>query len=109
MKKPPITKKALTEYLQEKGLYNSVDTYLINEFYFNLQLVEETKETIEKVGSVMNISRDPEKPYYQQNPAITIYNKALKTLLDISRKLALSPYDREKLGLEMEDKEDDLF
>lgn len=103
-----LTKKRLFEYLNEKGIYNSVDIYLIDEFMFNLGMINESKLNISKIGSVMNVSKDSKNPYYQQNPSVVIYNKSMKNLLDISRKLGLSPNDRAMLNI-VSDIDDDGF
>ena len=58
-----ISKKKLTEYLIEKGIYNEVDEYLVDEFVFNLKLIKESREDIKKRGSVVNIAKPENKPY----------------------------------------------
>jgi len=103
-----ITKKQLTEYLQEKGIYNDIDSYLVDEFVSYLKLSKQAREDISKKGAVFNIARDETKPYYQQNPSVSILNNATKNLLNISRKLGLSPLDRSNLKLD-DDLEDDGF
>ncbi|MCW0484669.1 P27 family phage terminase small subunit [Gaoshiqia sediminis] len=103
-----ITKKKLREYLEEKGIYNDVDEFLIDDFIAYLEMSQEARRDIKKRGAVMNIAKPENKPYYQQNPSVSILNNATKNLLNISRKLALSPYDRAKLKVE-EDIEDDGF
>lgn len=67
---------------------------------------DEARKDILKRGAVMNIAKPENKPYYQQNPSVSILNNCTKNLLNISRKLALSPYDRDNLGVKEIDEED---
>lgn len=100
-----IKKTELIEYLQNLGIYNDIDEYLVDEFINYLTLAKQAREQIKKTGAVLNVARDANKPYYQQSPAVSILNQCTKNLLNISRKLALSPYDRANLKIEIEEED----
>ena len=103
-----LTQKELIEYLIEKGIYQEVDRVLVDDYIYNLKLSKQAKTEITKNGSIMNVSKDPQKPYYQQNPAVSILNQCTKNLLNLSRKLALSPYDRANLNINIENDDDEF-
>ena len=104
-----ITKKKLTEYLIDKGIYNDVDEWLVDEFIYNLKLIKEAKTDVEKRGTIMNIAKEGNKPYYQKNFSLSTIETATKTLLQLSKKLALSPFDRATLKLDDLDNMEDGF
>jgi hypothetical protein len=58
-----ISKKKLREYLIEKEIYNEVDEFLVDEFVFNLKLIDDAKRDISKRGAVMNIAKPENNPY----------------------------------------------
>jgi hypothetical protein len=58
-----ISKKKLREYLIEKGIYNEVDEFLVDEFVFNLKQIDIAKKDIDKRGAVMNIASPDKNPY----------------------------------------------
>lgn len=98
-----MTKKQIIEYLQEKNIYQDVDVMLVDELLFNLQMIKNCKKEIKDKGVLIDIARpDADREYYQQNPAIAVYNKSVKNLLDITRKLSLSPVDRSILKIDAE-------
>ena len=110
-----MTKKQIIEYLQEKNIYQDVDVMLVDELIFNLQMIKNCKKEIKDKGVLIDIARpDADREYYQQNPAIAVYNKSVKNLLDITRKLSLSPVDRSALKIDVdymneEDKEAEKY
>lgn len=104
-----LSKKKLREYLVEKGIYNEVDEFLIDEFVFNLKLIDEAKRDISKRGIVMNIASAGNNPYFQKNISLSVMETATKTLLAISKKLALSPLDRAALKVDNVNEESDGF
>ena len=101
-----MTRKQLIDYIKDKGLYEDVDLVMIDELMFNLKVAKQAKKDLNKYGLMMNVSKDPNKPYFQQSPAVAIYNSAVKNIMNLSRKLALSPLDRKNLNLEATDEED---
>lgn len=110
-----MTKKQIIEYLQEKNIYQDVDVMLVDELIFNLQMIKNCKKEIKDKGVLIDIARsDADREYWQQNPAIAVYNKSVKNLLDITRKLSLSPVDRSALKIDVdymneEDKEAEKY
>ncbi|HHX68034.1 MAG TPA: P27 family phage terminase small subunit [Gallicola sp.] len=98
-----MTKKQIIEYLKNKNIYDDCDVMLVDELIFNLQMIKNSKREIKDKGVLIDIARaDADKEYWQQNPAIAIYNKSVKNLLDITRKLSLSPLDRSALKIDTE-------
>lgn len=96
-----IKKEEIIEYLNNIGIYETVDEYLVDQFIYNLEMIEQAKETLLTTGIVINIARPENNPYFQQSPAISVLNSATKNVLSISRKLALSPLDRANLKIEI--------
>ena len=91
----------ITKYLISKGVYDKVDSTLINELAFNVKLCDDAKEDIEDRGIQVDIRKNKEKdePYMQVNQSVSIYNGALKMITAISTKLGLTVLDRTKLKL----------
>jgi len=109
----PITKydmlaDDITKYLEDKGVYDEVDTTLINELVFNVKLCDEAKIDIDKRGIQVDISKSKDRKYWQVNQSVTIYNSALKMITAISTKLGLTVLDRTKLKLKDAKKESEL-
>ena len=102
-----MIRNAIINYLKEKNIYDKVDATLIDEYIYNLHLADQAKADIAERGLQVNISKDPEKPYYQKNPSTNVYFDALKHIESISTKLSLSPAERKKLKLTTEDEGDD--
>lgn len=98
-----MTKKKIIEYLKDKNIYDDTDIMLVDELIFNIRMVKDCKQEIRDKGVLIDIARaDADREYYQQNPAIAIYNKSIKNILDITRKLSLSPIDRSTLKIDTE-------
>lgn len=100
-----IKKEEIIEYLEDLGLYQKVDEYLIDSFIDNLAIIEQAKTELLTTGILINIARPENNPYYQQSPAISILNSATKNVLNLSRKLALSPLDRANLKITIEEED----
>lgn len=96
-KKYKILKHQIIDYLKNKSLHDEVDTTLIDELCYAVFLVDECKKSIKKQGLIVNVSKNPDAPYYQQNAAIGVYNSAVKTITMISTRLSITPADRAKL------------
>ena len=106
----PSTKitKAIQLFLKDKGIFEDVDTTLIEELAYNKFICDEAKKDIKERGYLINIRAEDKEPYYQPNPSIGIYGNALKSITAISTKLGITPLDRTKLGLESKAEDDDL-
>lgn len=104
-----MTKKDLIKYLDEKGYLENVDYTMIDLFYQNLKIAKKAAAKINKEGILINVRQNDENPYYQQHPALAVYNAANKNLMNLSRKLGLSAYDRMNLKLEIDNTEKDGY
>lgn len=93
-----ISRKKLTDFLKERGLYEEVDSTLVNELFYNYELIKQAKADIKERGIMTAINS--EGSLLGQNPSIAIYQNALKSVKDISRKLGLSPRDRKELKVD---------
>jgi P27 family predicted phage terminase small subunit len=94
-----MNKKNIVEYIKGKGIYDDVDIMMVDELIFNMEMVKTCKKNIKEYGVTMNISKDPQKPYFQVSPNVTTYNSCIKNIMNLSRKLALSPLDRQNLKI----------
>ena len=100
-------KNQVKKLLKEKNLFEISDLSLIEELIYNIKLSDSAKTNIDTFGLMMNVSKDPEKPYFQQNPSISIYNSCIKNIGMISTKLSITPAERSKLKIE--EKKDTTF
>lgn len=100
-----MTAKEVKQYLIDKEIYNDVDAPLISEMLFTLKILSDAKKDIRNRGNLVPINNDG--TLFNQNPSIAIYKQALKSYLDICRKLSLSPYDRKALKLDVVEGKDD--
>tara|TARA_R110000744_G_scaffold328078_1_gene433779 strand:+ start:342 stop:713 length:372 start_codon:yes stop_codon:yes gene_type:complete len=87
----------ITKYFKDSNTQESFDSILVDELLFQLELIADAKEEIRTKGQSINVSKDPNKPYYQVNPSIGIYQTAIKSLNSILTKLALTPQERNKI------------
>jgi P27 family predicted phage terminase small subunit len=100
------TKKKIIEYLKQNTNFDEVDSYLVDELLYNDSLMKQAKKDIKDRGIQINVSNNPDKPYFQTNQAITLYNNSLKNVLQISRKLGLSAGDRKMLDIQYDSLDD---
>jgi phage terminase small subunit len=56
----------------------------------------------------MNIAKPENNPYWQKNISLSVLESSTKTLLAISKKLALSPLDRAALKIDDVEETDDF-
>ena len=101
----------IKKYLKSKGVYDSIDSTLINELAFNVKLCDDAREDIDDRGIQVDVRKDTTKggiPYYQVNQSVSVYNGALRMITVISTKLGLTVVDRTKLKLQ-DEKKDDLL
>jgi P27 family predicted phage terminase small subunit len=87
----------INKYFKNSNSQESFDSILIDELLFQLELINKAKEEIRSKGQSINVSKDVDKPYYQVNPSIGIYQTAIKSLNSILTKLALTPQERNKI------------
>ena len=104
-----MLKDLIIEYLKDNRLYHGSTDPLIDELMFNIDLLRQTKEDIIENGYQKNITRNPDKEdFFQTNRSVDNYNKALKNVRDLYKDLILSPSERQKMKLAVEEA-DDLF
>lgn len=101
-----MTRKQLIQYIKDKGIYEEVDLVMIDELLYNIKMVKLAKKELQEYGLMMNVSKNDDKPYFQQSPAVSVYNSAVKNIMNLSRKLALSPLDRSALKINVEEDDD---
>jgi P27 family predicted phage terminase small subunit len=92
-----MTKKKIIERLKALGVYDDAYKYLVDELHFNLILLRDAKKELKDKGLLVKGSADPDSDYVVKNPAVNIYNDALKNILNISRKMGLSPRDQKDI------------
>lgn len=93
-------RKQVRTYLKSKGLLHTVDTTLINELTFNIEIADQAREDIRERGIQVNIRKDPDaEPYLQVNQSIGIYQAAIKSITAISTKLGITILERTKMGI----------
>lgn len=102
-----LSKKGLIDFLSDRKSFENVDETVIEELLYNLELIKKAKDDINDRGIVCNVSSDPKKEVLQKNHSCSVYDSALKNVLNISRRLGLTPRDRKELELKVE--EDDGF
>ncbi len=99
-KKEKELKQNIIQLMINKGIYEDVDEFLINQLLFNLHLADDATSDIIQRGVSVNVrSDDTKEPYYQQNPSVSIYQQAIKQVITISTKLGITAQERQKLKL----------
>jgi len=101
-KKYQDLEKLIIDHLTAKGVYDLIDRSIIEELIFNYQIADNAKKEIRKNGSITNIRKKGDEPFYQQSSFVGVYNNAVKQIKSLSNALAITPNDRLKLKLENE-------
>lgn len=96
---------AIIKLLQEKKLFESTDSTLLDELEYQLHLMDAAKEDIVKRGIQINV-RATGDPFYQLNQSVSVVHKCMRNVQSIYRQLAIAPQDRAKL--KMNDDEDPM-
>jgi len=91
----------IKKYLTEKGVFEDSDLMLIEELVYSFSIAQEAKKLINELGILAESATGEVKV----SPSITIYNSAVKNILQISRKLGISPRDRHELKLTLEEQD----
>lgn len=95
--------------LRDKGVLEKADDNLINELSYQFSIIDKSKIKIDELGVLVNVRGKDNNPYFQPNPAISIYNQALKMVATLSTKLGITVQERSKLKLNVEKDDDDGF
>ena len=102
-------KQSIVDYLKEKDLYHKSDDVLIDELIFTVEVIYTSKNDIRQNGIKVDITRSEEKePFFQKNRAVDVYTQALKQLQTLFKLLALSPSERQKLKIEIDNDVDEF-
>jgi P27 family predicted phage terminase small subunit len=99
-----FTKPKLIKYLKQKGIYDAVDDLLIEELFYNIEILEKSKKDIDERGIIVPINTS--HSLFNTNPSVNIYNTAIKNIINLSRKIGISARDRKELGIDKVVEED---
>ena len=97
-----ILKNSITAYLKEKGLYHETDEMLIDLLVENMGIIKTCIKDFGTNGVMINVCKDPDREYFQPNPAVHMFNRAVDQVKSLYTQLSLSPSVRQKLNLEIE-------
>lgn len=101
--------KKLRDRLKFNNLYDEADEFLIDEFGYNLKIIDEAKADIKERGININVRTDPDAvPYIQPNPSVNMYLTTSKNLANILAKLGITVQERSKGKIEKIDENDPL-
>ena len=102
-----LTKKKITDFLKDKGVYDEIDSYIVEEFLFNLELAAMCKADLTERGLIIPINS--EQTLFNLNPSNNAYQTAIKQVLTLSRKMGLDYRSRQELDMLVDTDEDDGF
>jgi P27 family predicted phage terminase small subunit len=109
-KKYKILKNEIIKVLKSKNIYNDVDTSLIDQLIFNYQLLHKVQKELLTGEYMVNVRNNADqKPLYQVTPNYTVYQNTLKNIIAISRSLAITPQEQNKLKTIADTNENDGF
>jgi len=92
------------DFLKSKGQLEEVDTTLIGELMFNIELIEKCKHDLRTEGYRVNVTvRRNGKPYFVKNQAFSAYQSCLKNINSILISLGLTVRERQKLKMALND------
>lgn len=98
----------IQKYLKDKESYEKIDDTLIEELSYNVELSDIAKKDIKANGLQTMMTSTKGHEYYQINPAINVYQSAVKQITAISTKLGITVLNRTQLGLKSAEGEDEL-
>ena len=94
----------ILKYLEEKTNIDEIDTSLVSELLFNIELIEKCKEEMRTNGFILNASvRRNARPTYYRSQYFNAYQQCLKNINTILTSLALTPRERQKFKLAIEE------
>lgn len=92
------------EFLKNKGQIEDVDSTLIGELIFNIELIEKCKTDLRQEGYRENVTTRPgKKPYWVKNQAFSAYQACLRNINTILINLGLTVRERQKLKMALND------
>lgn len=95
-------KEQIIKYLEDKNLSDDIDIVSIENLIFNVEEARKLMDNIREEGSVISMSSE-RGTITKINPSVLAYNLALKNILFLETKLALTVQERVKLKLIKED------
>ena len=96
--------KRIYEFLEAKGQLEEVDTTLIDELLFNIELIQKVKKDIREEGYKVNVTvRQRGRPYWVKNQSFMAYQHCLRNINTILISLGLTVKERRKLKMAIED------
>lgn len=108
-------KKTIVKFLKDRNMYEDVDTFLIDDLIFNIEIANQCSYDIRNEGRngrldlLTDITRDPDKEaFFQKNRLLDIYTQATKNIKDSYVKLGLTPQERTKLKLIISEASDEF-
>jgi len=101
-----VTENKIHAFLKSKGQLEDIDSTLITELLFNIELAEKCKEDIRNEGYKINVTvRKGGKPYWIKNQSFIAYQSCLRNINTILISLGLTVRERQKLKLALDDPE----
>lgn len=101
-------KTSVIDLLKEKNQWEEVDETLVDEFVYNVYIGDKCKEDIVINGVIRNVAKEGNKPYFQANQAVQLFQSSTKISAAILTKLGITPQERKKLKINT-DRSTNLF
>ena len=103
MKKDQII-TLITKYLNDKGNYRDSDMAMLDQIPYIMEMIERAKDEIDNDGLIVA----KQNGEAVKNPAITVHALYLNKLREYYVCLGVTPKERRKLELEINDIQDDF-
>ena len=105
-----LTKEKFIKYLKDKNLYHEVDESLLNDFFFNIDQLDNYKDMLKELWEMSEVDRDPQS-LIETSKAINnvqrYYQQVLATVIKMSNTFGITAKARNDLKIAAED--DDGF
>jgi P27 family predicted phage terminase small subunit len=99
-----IIKNKINEFLKDRNQLEDVDTTLIEEFIFNIELINQCKDDIREEGYKINITtHEGKQDYWVKSQSFIAYQSCLKNINTILISLGLTPRERAKFKMALGD------
>lgn len=83
-------KAQIIKALKAGNIYNKdTDDFQIDNLVMNLVLIDSARKDIAERGSMVNISSNEDRPFYQINFSVSIFHNAIKSINTILKQLGL--------------------
>ena len=104
-----IKKKRLISLLETRETYSETDQTLIDNLMIMIELRDMAWDDIKENGITKNVAAPGKSSVMQKSTSISSLIDSNKAIVDITKKLALSPRDRFDLGIEADKNPKDGF